>query len=199
VVDRFELRDVRVDGDNGPILDGLSGRIPAVGLTAIVGESGTGKSTLVRLLNRLDDPDAGQVLFEGRDVRDHDVLELRRRVQVVGQTPVGFPGTVAHNLAGAADIAALLARVGLGAELAHREGDRLSLGETQRLVLARALTRQPEVLVLDEPTAALDLRAKARIEQLLGELADDGMTVVLVSHDPRHAEELADHVIELGW
>lgn len=205
--DRFELCDVRVDGEHGPILDGLCARIPAVGLTAVIGESGTGKTTLVRLLNRLDDPDAGAVLFEGRDLRDYDVLELRRRVQVVGQTPVGFPGTIADNLGGAGgdgsdgvgvDVVALLARVGLDAEMARREGDRLSLGETQRLTLARALTLAPEVLVLDEPTSALDVRAKARIERLLGELADDGMTVVLVSHDPRHAEELADHVIELG-
>lgn len=197
VGDRFELRDIRVDGDDGPILDGFSARIPAVGLTAIVGESGTGKTTLVRLLNRLDDPDAGVVLLDGRDVRDYDVLELRRRVQVVGQTPVGFPGTIARNL-GDTDVIALLARVGLDADMADREGDRLSLGETQRVTLARALARDPEVLVLDEPTSALDVRAKARIERLLGELADDGMTVVLVSHDPRHAEELADHVIELG-
>lgn len=198
--DRFELCDVRVDGEHGPILDGLSERIPAVGLTAVIGESGTGKTTLVRLLNRLDDPDAGVVLFEGRDLRDYDVLELRRRVQVVGQTPVGFPGTIADNLGGGGevDVVALLARVGLDAEMAQREGDRLSLGETQRLTLARALALQPEVLVLDEPTSALDVRAKARIERLLGELADDGITVVLVSHDPRHAEELADHVIELG-
>lgn len=197
--DRFELCDVRVDGPHGPILDGLSARIPAVGLTAVIGESGTGKTTLVRLLNRLDDPDAGRVLFEGRDLRDYDVLELRRRVQVVGQTPVGFPETIADNLGGGdVDVVTLLARVGLDAELAQREGDRLSLGETQRLTLAQALALQPEVLVLDEPTSALDVRAKARIERLLGELADDGMTVVLVSHDPRHAEELADHVIELA-
>ena len=197
--DRFELCDVRVDGEHGPILDGLSARIPTVGLTAVIGESGTGKTTLVRLLNRLDDPDAGVVLFEGSDLRGYDVLELRRRVQVVGQTPVGFPGTIADNLGGSdVDVVALLARVGLDAEMAQREGDRLSLGETQRLTLARALALEPEVLVLDEPTAALDVRAKARIERLLGELADDGMTVVLVSHDPRHAEELADHVIELG-
>ena len=198
MVDRFEVRDVRVAGDFGPILDGFSARIPAEGLTAIVGESGTGKSTLVRLLNRLDDPDEGCVLLDGRDLRDYDVLELRRRVQVVSQTPVGFPGTIAENLADADDPVALLARVGLDADMLEREGDRLSLGETQRLVLARALARSPEVLVLDEPTAALDVRAKARIERLLTELADEGLTVVLVSHDPRHAEDLADHVVEMG-
>src|SRR3954449_5693659 len=97
--DRFELRDVRVDGDSGPIIEGFSARIPADGLTAMVGPSGAGKTTLLRLLNRLDDPDAGEVLLDGRDVRSYDVLDLRRRVQFVGQVPVTFPGTVAENLA----------------------------------------------------------------------------------------------------
>ncbi|MDP1805591.1 MAG: ATP-binding cassette domain-containing protein, partial [Acidimicrobiales bacterium] len=96
--DRFEYRNVRVEGDSAPIIQGFSARIPADGLTAMVGASGSGKTTLLRLLNRLDDPDAGEVLFEGRDVRSYDVLELRRRVQHVGQVPVTFPGTVADNV-----------------------------------------------------------------------------------------------------
>ena len=97
--DRFEYRNVRVDGDGGrPIVAGFSARIPADGLTAMVGPSGAGKTTLLRLLNRLDDPDDGEVLFDGRDVRSYDVLDLRRRVQFVGQVPVTFPGTVAENL-----------------------------------------------------------------------------------------------------
>ncbi|HEV3353056.1 MAG TPA: ATP-binding cassette domain-containing protein, partial [Acidimicrobiales bacterium] len=97
--ERFEYRNVRVDGDDGPIVEGFSAVIPRAGLTAMVGSSGAGKTTLLRLLNRLDDPDAGQVLLDGEDVRAYDVLELRRRVQSVGQVPVTFPGTVAENLA----------------------------------------------------------------------------------------------------
>ena len=194
--DRFELRDIRVDGDDGPLIDGFSARIPAEGLTAVVGPSGAGKTTLLRLLNRLDDPDAGTVLLDGRDVRRYDVLELRRRVQLVGQVPVTFPGTVSDNI-GAPDPAPLLARVGLDPALAEREADRLSVGEAQRMALARALALDPEVLVLDEPTSALDPASKAAIEELVRRLADDGLTVVMVSHDPRHAAELADHVVEL--
>ena len=196
VGNRFEFRDVRVDGDHGPILDGFSACIPAEGVTAIVGPSGAGKTTLVRLLNRLDDPNAGDVLFEGRDVRDYDVLELRRRVQYVGQVPVTFPTTVIRNIA-VDDPAPLLQRVGLDAGLAERDADRLSVGEAQRMCLARALAREPQVLVLDEPTSALDTASKAGIERLVRELADDGLTVVMVSHDPRHAAELADHVVEV--
>lgn len=185
---------MRVDGDDGPIVAGFSAVIPADGLTVMVGPSGAGKTTLLRLLNRLDDPDDGVVLFEGRDVRDYDVLELRRRVQNVGQVPVTFPGSVADNVGG--DVASLLARVGLDPALAGREADRLSVGEAQRMALARSLALSPDVLALDEPTSALDVANKAGIERLIRELADSGLTVLMVSHDPRHAA-LADHVIEV--
>ena len=224
--DRFEYRDVRVDGDAGPIVTAFSARIPADGLTAMVGPSGAGKSTLLRLLNRLDDPDAGEVLFEGRDVRSYDVLELRRRVQYVGQVPVTFPGTVASNVGaevdallervglvpvpfpgsvaenlGAADeekVAELLVRVGLPPAIAARPADVLSVGEAQRMCLARALARHPECLLLDEPTSALDTTSKAGIEALIRSLADDGLTVVMVTHDPRQANELADRTVVIG-
>src|SRR5581483_6344167 len=176
----IEYRDVRVDGDDGPIVAGFSAAAPAGLLTVMIGPSGAGKTTLLRLLNRLDDPDAGTVLFGGRDVRSYDVLDLRRRVQLVGQVPVTFPGSVAENLAVVAagagsgsgagdgrgrgiavDAGALLARVGLDPALAGREADRLSVGEAQRLALARSLALDPEVLALDEPTSALDTTSKA--------------------------------------
>jgi len=197
---RFEYRDVRVDGDDGPIVEGFTAEIARSGLTAIVGHSGAGKSTLLRLLNRLDDPDAVQVLYDDADVRDYDVLELRRRVQHVGQIPVTFPGTVAENLAMAnasADPASLLERVRLRPALLERQADVVSVGEAQRLSLARALACAPDSLLLDEPTSALDTASKGGIEQLIRSLADDGLTVVLVTHDPRQAAELADAVIEV--
>ena len=194
--DRFEYRQVRVDGDHGPIIEGFCAEVPTEGLTVMVGPSGSGKTTLLRLLNRLDDPDDGVVFFEGRDVREYDVLELRRRVQSVGQVPVTFPGTVASNLGGGST-SDLLIRVGLDPRLASREADRLSVGEAQRMALARSLALSPDVLTLDEPTSALDMANKAGIERLVRELADSGLTVVMVSHDPRHAD-LADHVIEVS-
>ena len=194
--DRFEYRNVRVDGDSAPIIEGFSARIPADGLTAMVGPSGAGKSTLLRLLNRLDDPDAGEVLLDGRDVRSYDVLELRRRVQYVGQVPVTFPGTVAVNVG--SEVEHLLARVGLPPALAERDADRLSVREAQRMCLARALARHPECLLLDEPTSALDTTAKAGVERLIRSLADEGLTVVMVTHDPRQASELADRMLPVG-
>jgi putative ABC transport system ATP-binding protein len=197
---RFEYCDVRVDGDDGPIVKGFSARIAKVGLTAMVGPSGAGKTTLLRLLNRLDDPDGGQVLVDGKDVCDYDVLDLRRRMQYVGQVPVTFPGSVAENLALAApsaDAVPLLRRVGLPEALIERRADALSVGEAQRLSLARALACNPEALLLDEPTSALDTASKGGIEQLIRSLTDGGLTVVLVTHDPRQAAELADAVIEV--
>ena len=188
-----------MDGDGGvPIVAGFSARIPATGLTAVVGPSGAGKTTLLRLLNRLDDPDGGEVLLDGRDVRSYDVIALRKRVQYVGQVPVTFPGTVAENVAAAspdADVAALLGRVGLDPALATRSADRLSVGEAQRMCLARALALEPECLLLDEPTSALDAGSRGGIEALVRSLADDGLTVVMVTHDRRQAEELADRMV----
>jgi ABC-type iron transport system FetAB ATPase subunit len=128
-------------------------------------------------------------------VREYDVLELRRRVQLVGQVPVTFPGTVADNVG--PEATDLLAQVGLHAALASREADRLSVGEAQRMALARSLGRHPDVLALDEPTSALDTASKGGIEQLIRQLADSSLTVVMVTHEPRHATELADHVIEV--
>ncbi len=191
---RFELRDVRVDGDEGPIVDGFSACVPSEGLTVVMGPSGAGKTTLLRLLNRLDDPDAGTVLLDGRDVRTYDVLQLRRRVQSVGQVPVTFPGTVGDNVG--RDVARLLAHVGLDPALASRDADRLSVGEAQRMALARSLALGPDVLCLDEPTSALDATSKGGIEDLVRHLADEGLTVVMVTHDPRHAD-LADHIIRV--
>jgi len=158
---RFEYRDIRVDGDNGPIIEGFSARIPVDGLTAMVGPSGSGKSTLLRLLNRLDDPDAGEVLLDGRNVAAYDVLELRRRVQLVGQVPVPFPGTVVENVGPGWE--ELLARVGLPVAVAERPADVLSVGEAQRMCLARSLARRPDCLVLDEPTSALDTASKGGV------------------------------------
>ena len=176
------------------------------GATAVLGPSGSGKSTLLRLLNRLSEPDSGTVRFRGDDVRSLDPLELRRRAMMVPQLPAPLPGTVADNvrygpkLAGRdVDPAPLLEMAGLGAGFAERDAARLSVGEQQRMMLARALALDPEVLLLDEPTAALDDEAKEGVELTLADLRGrSGLSLVLVTHEAAQAERLAERVIRLA-
>ena len=172
------------------------------GATALLGPSGSGKSTLLRLLNRLADPDEGEVRFGGEDVRSLNPLELRRRACLVPQLPAPFPGSVADNVAygprlcgRSADTNRMLSLAGLGADYADREAARLSVGEQQRVMLARALALEPEVLLLDEPTAALDESARDAVESALRGL--DGVSMVLVTHDAAQAERLASRVVRL--
>ncbi len=171
-------------------------------MTALLGPSGSGKSSLLRLLNRLADPDAGTVRFHGRDVRELDPLALRRRAVLVPQLPAPVPGSVAENvrygprlLGRAVDVERPLELAGLEATYAEREAGQLSVGEQQRVMLARALALEPEVLLLDEPTAALDEAAKAAVEAALTSL--EGVSMVLVTHERAQAQRLADAVVEL--
>jgi putative ABC transport system ATP-binding protein len=182
------------------VLRGLS-LVIEPGATAILGPSGSGKSTLLRLLNRLADPDEGVVRFHGDDLRELDPLELRRRAVLVPQLPAPVPGTVADNvrygpaLRGAAvDPLPPLEQAGLDSSYADRDAGRLSVGEQQRVMLARALALDPEVLLLDEPTAALDERAKEGVERTLADLP---CSTVLVTHERAQAERLADRLVEL--
>ena len=175
------------------------------GATAVLGPSGSGKSTLLRLLNRLADPDEGSVRFRGDDVRTLDVLELRRRASLVPQLPAPLPGSVAQNvrygpsLRGQdVDPVRPLEQAGLDAGYAERDASRLSVGEQQRVMLARALALEPEVLLLDEPTSALDETAREGVERTLLELAEGGLSMVVVTHDRGQAQRLADRVVEIG-
>jgi putative ABC transport system ATP-binding protein len=200
----FALEEVTVAGAARPRLDRVSLALGSDGgVTVLQGPSGSGKSTLLRLLNRLVAPDAGTVRYRGDDLATRDVLAHRREVGMVFQAPVLFPGTVADNLAAAEpapaeDPAALLARCGLPpADFLEREAATLSGGEAQRACLARALATAPRVLLMDEPTSALDAEAAATIESLTRRLADDGVAIVLVTHDRAQAARLGDRVIEL--
>ena len=157
---------------------------------------------MLRLLNRLVDPDDGVVRFHGEDVRSLDPLELRRRAVLVPQLPAPLPGTVADNvrygpqLCGRdAEVERCLTAAGLDSSYADREAARLSVGEQQRVMLARALALDPEVLLLDEPTSALDQSARDEVERTLGRL---DRSFVLVTHDPAQAERLTERVVRIG-
>ena len=175
------------------------------GVTALLGPSGSGKSTLLRLLNRLADPDRGTVRFRGEDVTGLDVRELRRRACLVPQLPAPLPGTVADNLrygpalcGRAVGVERPLELAGLTKLYADRDASQLSVGEQQRVMLARALALEPDVLLLDEPTSALDDYTKGGVERTLAELASrSGLSMVLVTHDRAQAERMASRIVEL--
>jgi len=174
-------------------------------VVAIVGQSGAGKTSLIRLLNRLDEPTDGTVLLDGVDYRTIEPKELRRRVGMIMQRAYLFPGTVSDNIRFGPrqrgedltpeEVEALLARVGLSG-FGERDVSRLSGGEAQRVSLARALANDPEVLLLDEPTSSLDERTKGEVEDLLVEVIRGGhLTCVLVTHDLAQAGRLANRVM----
>ncbi len=187
-----------------PVLRGAGLHAGAARVTALLGPSGSGKSSLLRCLVRLEHLDAGGIRLGGHDVVGLDPRTLRRRIGLVPQAPVMLPGDVGANLtyaldAGAEDRpAAALTAVGLSAEFMDREARMLSGGEAARVAVARALVREPEVLLLDEPTAALDPPVAAALEALLVRLAKEGLAIVVATHDRAMAGRLAARAV-LVW
>lgn len=174
---------------------------------AIVGPSGSGKSSLLRLLNRLDEPTTGTVYVEGIDYRQIAPRELRRKLGLVNQRPYLFPGTVVENLRfgplqrgetlSAESIEQLLSLVGL-AGYASRNVANLSGGEAQRVSVARTLANSPLVLLLDEPTSALDDASKREVESSIQRIVrDQGVTCIIVTHDTAQAARLAERALVL--
>jgi ABC-type methionine transport system ATPase subunit len=172
---------------------------------AVVGPSGSGKSSFLRLLNRLDEPTMGTVYLEGTDYLQLPPQELRRRVGLVTQTPYLFPGTIADNLRFGPrqqgkdlreeTITLLLDQVGL-ADRANSDIANLSGGEAQRVSLARAIANSPTVLLMDEPTSALDEKAKEEVEALILKVVrQNALTCVIVSHDLAQATRIASRVM----
>ncbi|MEA2375769.1 MAG: arginine/lysine/histidine transport system ATP-binding protein [Thermoleophilaceae bacterium] len=200
----FELTSVSASRASTPVLRDLDLNI-GEGATVLLGPSGAGKSTLLRLLNRLADPDSGAVRFRGEDVRELDPRALRRRACLVPQLPAPLPGTVADNVRYGPSLigrevspARPLELAGLSEDYAPRDATRLSVGEQQRVMLARALALEPEVLLLDEPTSALDEETRDGVERTLADLgARIGVSMVLVTHDREQARRLADRIVEL--
>lgn len=170
---------------------------------AVIGPSGSGKSTLLRLLQFLERPGAGRLWFDGREIDAEPPLEVRRRVTTVFQRPLVLSRSVRGNIAYGrrvrglpeqpAETDHLLAALGLE-PLAHVQAGTLSGGEIQRVAFARALGFDPDVLLLDEPTANLDPRNVRLVEGLIRERQSRGTTVVLATHQIFQARRLADRV-----
>jgi putative ABC transport system ATP-binding protein len=218
---RFDLLEVtrlRPPGAGGigrPALAGITLTIPDGAGFVVTGPSGSGKTSLLRLLNRLDDPTSGDIGMDGCSLRTLSPLTLRRRVGMVCQVPFLFPGTVRDNLAMALSLGGgreprrlaapseaswggLLEDVGLDPSFLGRDADRLSVGEMQRVSVARALACGPEALLLDEPTSALDAASASRLLETLSSLRRSrGLTLVLVTHLLGEARGIATHALRL--
>jgi ABC-type proline/glycine betaine transport system ATPase subunit len=200
----FEIEKISYSRSGELVLRDLSARLP-VGASSVVGPSGSGKSTLLRLLNRLADPDSGRVVYEGVDVRERDPLELRREVSLVPQLPALIDGTVHDNVAygprlvgHSFDARSCLELAGLDPAFESRDAAKLSVGEQQRVMLARALALDPRVLLLDEPTSALDQAARDAVETTLqGLRVRTAISTVVVTHDMEQARRLADYVVRI--
>jgi ABC-type multidrug transport system fused ATPase/permease subunit len=207
-----EFEDVTLSYERGePVLDRVSFAVRAGEALALVGPSGSGKSTIANLLLRLIDPDRGRVLIDGRDVRDWPLAELRRRVALVEQEPCLLHATIAENIryarpdASDGDVREAARRAALGAFIERLPGQydtivgerglALSAGERQRIAIARALLADPAILVLDEPSAALDPGS----ERLVADgyrAAMQGRTTIVITHRTDLARR-ADRIVSL--
>jgi ATP-binding cassette, subfamily B, bacterial len=217
----IRLEGLRFEYEPGrPVLVDVDLVVPPGETLAVVGETGAGKSTIAKLVNRLHDPTEGRILLDGVDLRDVTLGSVRRQVGTVPQEAFLFGGSIRDNVAFArpdaddAEVLEACEAVGLGELLdrlpeglhtpVHERGVSLSSGERQLLALARAFLARPRVLVLDEATSNLDLRSEARIEAALDTLLE-GRTAVLIAHrlaTAMRADRIAvvhdGHIVEIG-
>ena len=206
----IDVKNLHKSFGNHEVLKGVNEHIEKGEKVVVIGPSGSGKSTFLRCLNLLEEPTGGEIIFEGQNItaKDTDINLVRRRMGMVFQQFNLFPHlTVKENIKLApvklkimgdeeADKRALelLARVGLP-DKADSYPAQLSGGQQQRIAIARALAMNPDVMLFDEPTSALDPEMVGEVLEIMKELADDGMTMVVVTHEMGFAREVATRVL----
>ena len=206
----IDVKNLHKSFGNHEVLKGVNEHIEKGEKVVVIGPSGSGKSTFLRCLNLLEEPTGGEIIFEGQNItaKDTDINLVRRRMGMVFQQFNLFPHlTVRENIKLApvklkvmtdeeADKRALelLARVGLP-DKADSYPAQLSGGQQQRIAIARALAMNPDVMLFDEPTSALDPEMVGEVLEIMKELANDGMTMVVVTHEMGFAREVATRVL----
>ena len=206
----IDVRDVRKSFGSLEVLCGVSLHVDKGEVVVVLGPSGSGKSTLLRCVNRLETVDSGDVVVDGRSVADRklDVNELRKEIGVVFQSFNLFPHmTALENLmlapmkvrrldraAAEKRARALLEKVGIP-EKADARPAQLSGGQQQRVAIARALCMEPKIMLFDEPTSALDPEMITEVLDVMKDLAREGMTMMVVSHEMGFAREVANRIV----
>lgn len=204
------VKDLHISFGSLDILKGVNLDVTKGEKIVIIGPSGAGKSTFLRCLNRLEEPTAGHILFDGVDIMDKksDINKVRSRMGMVFQHFNLFPHlTVLKNITLAPvtlklmseeqakeKAYALLERIGLK-DKANSYPSQLSGGQKQRIAIVRSLAMNPEVLLFDEPTSALDPEMVGEVLQLMKEVAEEGMTMIVVTHEMGFAREVATRVL----
>ena len=204
----LELRGLTKSYGPTTVLSDINLAVEKGEVLALIGPTGSGKTTLLRLVNLLDEPTAGSIIFDDQIVTalpEKDKLLARRRMAMVFQKPVMFRSSVRENVSfglkvrGKKDLQLIKeALVSVGLEsYESRDATTLSGGEMQRIALARALVLQPDLLLLDEPTANLDPKSAASMDRLIGGLARQKTTVIMATHNMQQCKKLATRVAVL--
>lgn len=206
----IEIKDLKIAFGTRSVLNGITETINKGDKVVIIGPSGGGKSTFLRCLNKLENPNSGEILFEGTNILDKkaDINSIRQKMGMVFQHFNLFPHlTVLQNITlapvtlkimqkEAAEKKAneLLERIGLS-DKANEYPSSLSGGQKQRIAIVRSLAMNPDVILFDEPTSALDPEMVGEVLTLMKELADDGMTMICVTHEMGFAREVANRIL----
>lgn len=206
----IQIRHLKKSFDDLEVLKDISMDIHEGEVVCIIGPSGSGKSTFLRCINQLETPNGGEILYKGNDLcaKKADIRSFREEVGMVFQRFNLFPlktvlGNVMmapvltkHMSRSAAEEKAkeLLKKVGLESK-AKAKPDMLSGGQQQRVAIARALAMEPQALLFDEPTSALDPELVGEVLNVMRELADDGMTMIIVTHEMAFARDVADRIV----
>ena len=205
-----DVKDVHKSYGKNEVLKGISLDVNEGEVVVMIGPSGSGKSTFLRMLNRLEEIDAGVIKIDGQDIyaKENNIDETREKIGMVFQHFNLFPHlTVLENIilapvelgrmdkeTASEEAMRLLAQVGL-ADKADAKPSTLSGGQKQRVAIARALAMKPEILLFDEPTSALDPEMVGDVLQVMKDLAEEGMTMIVVTHEMGFAKQVADKVV----